>query len=265
MQNPRAVPVVVLAAGYGCLQPGVPKISEPISVRDDRPMVGEVLRRVKAARRLSVDLSPVILVVNNLYYKTITDCVRRCGHGDCQFVVQPDRLGAGDAVKQALPALQKTGCRDFLVVFADMPLWRPGTIGGLVLEHLHEMPALTMATIALDSQVALRRYGRILRDQMGKIIGVVEPVDATEEQLGATTVNPSLYVFNREWFAGNIGRVKPKERGDGFPAEVYLPPLVALAHEQGQRIAEFPLKDPIETLGVNTPAELLAVRRIVDQ
>jgi bifunctional UDP-N-acetylglucosamine pyrophosphorylase/glucosamine-1-phosphate N-acetyltransferase len=174
-------------------------------------------------------------------------------------------LGAGDAVKSALPLLREVGCRDFLVVYADMPLWRPETISALVLEHLREMPAITMATVALDSKAALRSYGRILRNEQGKIIGVVEPADATEEQLRTTTVNPSLYVFRREWFAENIGRVRPRERGDGYPPEIYLPPLVALAHEQGQRVAEFPIQDPTETLGVNTLAELLAVRQIVGQ
>lgn len=257
-------PAVILAAGYGSLQPNVPKVIESISSREDRPMIVEVVKSIKATVSSCFEFKPT-LVVNEIYREVIANCLQAHGHSDCNFVIQPDRLGAGDAVLRAVPLLQENGWREFLVVFADMPLWRPETIRHLVLEHLHEMPAISMVTVAHGALSDFRRYGRILRGPKDEITGVVEPADATAEQLETSkTVNPSLYVFDLAFFVEKIYQVEPKERSDGRPPEIYLPPLVGIAHRAGRKILEVPLENPSEALGVNTLTELEEVRRIVD-
>lgn len=256
-------PVVILAAGYGSLHPNVPKVIESISPCDNRPMIVEVVKSIKATVFSCFEFRP-ILVVNELYREAIANCLQAHGHSECHFVIQPDRYGAGDAVLRAIPFLRENGWREFLVVLADMPLWQPKTIKNLALEHLHELPAISMVTAVRETLPVFCRYGRILRGPNDEITGVVEPADAAAEQLASKTVNPSLYVFDLAFFVEKICQVEPKERGDGRPPEIYLPPLVGIAHRAGRRILEVPLENPIEALGVNTLAELEEVRRIVD-
>jgi bifunctional N-acetylglucosamine-1-phosphate-uridyltransferase/glucosamine-1-phosphate-acetyltransferase GlmU-like protein len=259
----KTFPALILAAGYGSLRPNVPKVIESISSREDRPMIVEVVKSIKTTVFSCFELKP-ILIVNELYRGVIANCLQAHGHFECYFVIQPDRYGAGDAVLRAIPFLQENGWREFLVVFADMPLWRPETIKHLVLEHLHEMPAISMVTAVREALSVFCHYGRILRGLNDEITGVVEPVDATIEQLASKTVNPSLYVFDLAFFVEKICQVEPKERGDGRPPEIYLPPLVEIAHKAGRKILDVPLENPIEAIGVNTLAELEEVRRIVD-
>ena len=121
-----------------------------------------------------------------------------------------------------------------------------------------------MVTVPLSgAPPELGRYGRIIRGEAGQILRIVEPVDARNGELSATTVNPSLWIWESAWLARNLDKVVPRERPDGRVAERYLPPLVGMAVEQGKLVAELPLRDPREALGVNTIEELQHVRKIV--
>ena len=90
----------------------------------------------------------------------------------------------------------------------------------------------------------------------GEPIDIIEPEDDIKNASEITTVNPSLYVFDRRWLYRNLHKVQPRDRNDGFAAEIYLPPLVGIAHNDGAGVTEVPLEDPNEALGINTKEDL---------
>ena len=245
---------IILASGYGALN-GRPKVVEPIG---DRPMI---IRCVASA--ITARLSPVVIVVNALNREEIQSVVTSYFRSKriC-FALQPERTGAADATLRGLAKLNGKRTGDFAIIFGDMPLWRAETIRQVVDLRARKQATVAMATVSLDSPhpKEVERFGRVIRDGDGLISRIVEPAEAVPEELRATTVNPSLYAFETDWFERHALLPAPHVRHDGYPAEHYLPPLVGLAVSQWLRIAEHTLCDPEEALGVNTPEELARVR-----
>ncbi len=50
--------------------------------------------------------------------------------------------------------------------------------------------------------------GRVIRDENGKVLKIVENKDATEEEKKITEINYALYVFDGDWLWGNIDKLK---------------------------------------------------------
>ncbi len=196
----QSIGAVIVAAGYGSVRSvdgsPFPKVVEAVG---GRPMIVQVVNVVMEA-----GLHPVVVVVNPMTADSIHETLRQYGYQGFHEAIQPDRFGSADAVLRAVPILRQLNCRHFLVIYADMPLWAPGTIGSLVRVHLEREATISMVSVPLDGRepLELRRYGRILYDAMGAISRVVEVHEATEQELRvSTSVNPSLWAWDLEWLA----------------------------------------------------------------
>ncbi len=245
---------IILASGYGAIG-DQPKVVVPIG---EYPMI---IRCIASA--LTAGLNPIVVVVNARYQDEIESVVRTHFRlKRIRFAVQPERTGAADATLHGLRSMNGKLTDSFAIIFGDMPLWRPETVGRVMALREQKQATIAMATVSLDAPhpQEVKRFGRIIRDGNGLISRIVEPTDAEPEELKATTVNPSLYAFETDWFFRHARVPEPHNRGDGYSAEYYLPPLVGLAVSQWLRVAEYPLTDPEEALGVNTPEELARVR-----
>ena len=93
--------------------------------------------------------------------------------------------------------------------------------------------------------------GRVIRRSDGLISNIVEEKDATPEEKKVKEINDGLYVFDCDWFAENIKRVKKGPQG-----EFYLVDLVKIAIDQKDRMATYTLPNDDEWQGVNTPEQL---------
>lgn len=260
----QPIAAVIVAAGYGSLRKvggrPVPKVLESLAPSGDRPIIGEVVQIVTSA-----GFAPRIVVVNGDFGGQIQTALASLGHTGLTYAYQPARLGAADAVMRAIPILERRGITRFLTVYADMPLWSVRTLHRLVQEHELSRAAVSMVSvlIAANHRSALERYGRILRDALGGIVGVIEPGEASEAHLRETTaVNPSLWVFELEWFRRHFSRIPPCDKGDGHTREFHIPRLIVLAHMEGANVAEIKLERVEEALGINTLSELEQVRAV---
>lgn len=264
------VGVIVVAAGHGTLRPGVSKLTATVDASSDTSMLGQILRTVNTVK----GLWPRWLVLNSRFRSQIDAALERDGVGGYSIMHQHVRRGAADAVRLVMEHERAAWRGDaFLVVYGDMPLWRPETLRRLVEVHqcptsAHlPRPVISMVTVRVGSAETpriLERYGRVFRDAEGRIVNVVEPGDARASDLALTTsVNPSLYVFDRAWFLKRYDRIRPYPRADGHGDEFHLPPLLAIAAEEGAPVAELVVDDPEEALGVNTAEELVEVRAII--
>lgn len=256
--------VVVLAAGHGVIRPGYSKLVETVDLEGRVPAIVEVvgLAHESGAGR------PVVLVVNHRFREPVLAALDQYQlRGGLEIVPQDERRGAADAIRCALPTLQSHGCEAFLTLYGDMPAWRPATLQALLALYRDERPAIAMVSVEIQGALtpaALETFGRILRDETGRIVGVVEPGEATVAQLAVTrTVNPSLFVFDHAWFARHVGNIAPHPRHDGYGDEFHVPPLVAMAVQEGARVVELPLADPCEAVGINTPEDLTLVRKLL--
>lgn len=250
---------VIVASGYGSLRlirgERFPKVLEMIG---GMPMVC----RIAHALLSHYTTMPCVVVVNPLFGPRIRAALEDLSF-NFLYATQRQRRGSADAVMQALPLLETEGITDFICIYADMPLWEWVTVTALMAVHQTVQPTISLVSVALNGHhpKELERYGRIVRRD-GRIWHIVESTDATKEELAIRVVNPSLWIWQRDWFAANAHRVPEVSRQDGFPAEQYMPPLIGIATQDGRLIAEMPLDDPCQALGVNTSWELEIVREI---
>ena len=253
------VAAIVPAGGSGDLD-GMPKILHPLP--NGRSILGQVLFTIKTA-----GFKTVVVVVNNYRFQEQTELhLAEEGFSDSLiFGSQHWRFGAGESVAIGLEKLPANQIDTILVAFADMPMWKPETIKKLLEAHQEAGGAVTLASIKLTESTpeTIKRYGRVLRNVNGEPIDIIEPEDDIKNASEITTVNPSLYVFDRRWLYRNLHKVQPRDRNDGFAAEIYLPPLVGIAHNDGAGVTEVPLEDPNEALGINTKEDLELVAKIM--
>ena len=103
--------------------------------------------------------------------------------------------------------------------------------------------------------------GRILRDENGAFIGVVEEKDATDEQRKIKEINISYYVFNTPDLLASLGDI----RSNNAQKEYYITDVPKILLDKGRKILALPVLQEIECLGVNTQADLAEVERALNE
>ena len=148
-----------------------------------------------------------------------------------------------------------------MVLYGDHPCLSADTIKKIADMHLKSNAVLTMATVSVsdfnDWRTVYNDFGRILRNQQGKIEGIIEKKDATSEQLKITEVNPSFFCFQAKWLWQNLDKLT----NTNYQQEYYLTDLVGIAFKQGIEPVAV-LVDPVEALGVNMSEQLEILSKV---
>lgn len=178
------------------------------------------------------------------------------------YAEQTEQKGTGHAVKHALERLPETGT--VLVLYADMPLITAETINKIMRRHWDEAPAITMATVTVDDftgdSAGFDDFGRMITDESGQVLRIVEKVAATDGEKSVKTVNPSIFCFDIHWLRANIDKIgtdNPKE-------EYFLTDLVEIAIGQQDKVVTVPIA-PTEAIGINNPPQLKLAERLLNQ
>jgi bifunctional UDP-N-acetylglucosamine pyrophosphorylase/glucosamine-1-phosphate N-acetyltransferase len=229
-----------MAAGQGTrMRSATPKHLHPLL---GRRMVDWV---IELGRSLGAD--PLVVV-------TSPDSATAYDGTGVDVVVQQEPRGTGDAVRSARAAAETA--RDVLILSGDHPLLTKDLLEGLLATHRDEKPAATVLSfVPTDS----RSYGRIIRDEGGKLARIVEAGDATPEELAVTEVNSSIYVFRGEELWPVLDRLEPHN----VQGELYLTDTLSLLVAAGHAVAVHTASDPVEVDGVNTRVDFAAAAAVL--
>ncbi|AXE93845.1 bifunctional UDP-N-acetylglucosamine diphosphorylase/glucosamine-1-phosphate N-acetyltransferase GlmU [Paraburkholderia sp. DD10] len=232
--------IVILAAGTGKrMRSALPKVLHPLA---GRPLLAHVIDTARA-------LKPTRLVV---VIGHGAEAVREAvAAPDVQFAVQEQQLGTGHAVQQALPLLDASA--PTLVLYGDVPLTRASTLQALT--ERAGQGGYGVLTVTLEDPSG---YGRIVRDQHGKVSRIVEQKDATPEQLKIAEINTGIIVAPTERLGDWLAALK----NDNAQGEFYLTDAVEMAIEAGLEIVTTQPDQEWETLGVNSKQQLAELERI---
>jgi bifunctional UDP-N-acetylglucosamine pyrophosphorylase / glucosamine-1-phosphate N-acetyltransferase len=243
----RPAAVIVLAAGEGTrMKSGTPKVLHRIC--------GESMLGLVLATAAEVGPERVIVVVGHRR-RQVTEFL--AGHlPSAMTVVQHRQGGTGHAVRTAIEAVGLDH-GTILVTYADTPLLRGATLATLTQEHWARGAAATALTARLADPTG---YGRIIRDDSGAFVKIIEEVDATPEQRAIKEINSGVYAFEAHLLGDAIKRV-PTDNAKG---EEYLTDVVAILRAESHPVASVVLEDPDEVLGVNDRAQLARARRILN-
>lgn len=239
-----SIDIVILAAGKGTrMNSSIPKVLHPIG---GASMLGHVMN---AANTLG---SNAIHLVVGYGAEQIKD---EFGSNDqIMWATQEQQLGTGHAVMQAMPNIDTQDAENrILVLYGDVPLTNAATLQKLVASG--DSKTLSILTLNTDNPTGL---GRMLRDDLGEIIAIVEEKDATEEQKQIKEINTGIMVIP----AAKLGAWLDSLGNDNAQGEYYLTDVVAMAAaDESCLIAAMVIDDENEVQGVNDKAQLAHLER----
>ncbi len=235
---------VILAAGQGTrMHSNLPKVLHPILGKP-------ILWYAVEASRAVTQVAPVVVVGH------AAEQVRTTLGTGMQFVLQEEQLGTGHAVKQTDSLLR--GQTDYvLVTYGDMPLLTEETLSKLVeAQQSHAGPISVLTAIADDP----RGFGRIVRDDDGGVIAIVEEVAATPEQLAIRELNTGVFCFTSNWLWDALDKIELNLKG-----EYFLTDLVEIAVGEGKSVQAIKVDDASEMIGINTRVHLAEAYTMMQQ
>jgi len=165
-----------------------------------------------------------------------------------EVAVQAEPRGTGDAIASARQALEGFE-GDVLVLSGDTPLLTPKLLEELVAEHRRTDADVTI--LSFEPQRPFP-YGRVLRDEHGNVVRVVEEGDATPEERAVRELNSSIYVFRAVALWSAIERLTPQNA----QGELYLSDTIEHVLAAGGTASAYRSPDPRTPEGVNTRADL---------
>jgi bifunctional UDP-N-acetylglucosamine pyrophosphorylase/glucosamine-1-phosphate N-acetyltransferase len=230
---------VILAAGLGTrMKSELPKALHMLMGRT-------LVERAVATAEATSGERPVLVVGHG------RELIREHIGERAEYVVQEELLGTGHAVMQAAEVL--AGRADaVLVTYVDMPLLRQETVCALTELYQKakgENPnvAIAMLTVQRDDS---QGFGRIVRDEAGKVVAIIEEADCTPEQKEIRELNPGVYCFDAAWLWENLPHIPVSAKG-----EYYLTDMVGIAASQGRDIVSMTAPSD-EVDGINTRVQL---------
>ncbi len=231
--------VIILAAGKGTrMQSNLPKVLHHLG--------GQTLleRVVNTAKQLNANLYVV-------YGFGGEDIKNNLMHLPVQWVKQDALLGTGHAVMQVLPHLPID--HQVLVLVGDSPLVKVETLKRLI--EITQNEGVGLVTTEVDDPTGL---GRILHDQTGKVLEIVEEKDANTEQRKIREINSGIIIAP----AKHLKTWLPNLRNNNAQEEYYLTDIIGIAAKQDIYVHSVLAESPQEVLGINDRIQLSKLERI---
>ncbi|MFH1846554.1 MAG: sugar phosphate nucleotidyltransferase [Candidatus Omnitrophota bacterium] len=236
--NTKNITAIILAAGLGTrMKSDIPKVMHPVG---SQSILGKV--------------------ISNLNNAGITDLVVVVGHkaeeieaefnGQARFVRQAQLAGSADAVKEAISSLSEQ-TDTVLVACGDAPLIGCETYERLITRHSRDNAACTLLTFVPKDPAS---YGRIVRDEHGVIVKIVEEKDLVEKEKALAEVNSGTYCFKKEDLVNLISKIKMNEKKKEF----YLTDIIEIFSKQDRRIVSESCCEE-DAQGINSRKDLAAI------
>jgi bifunctional N-acetylglucosamine-1-phosphate-uridyltransferase/glucosamine-1-phosphate-acetyltransferase GlmU-like protein len=143
-----------------------------------------------------------------------------------------------------------------LVACGDAPLISSKSFSALMKEMDDKDAKAVVLTMVHDNPTG---YGRMVKDDKGSLIRIVEEKDATQEQKSIKEVNSGTYVFDSGLLFEGLKTIK----NDNAQKEYYLPDVLLYIIDKGFRVVTIPLDDPFEGSGINSKEELAAIENVL--
>lgn len=228
--------IIVLAAGNGRrMESSLPKVMHEVG---GRPMLDRVLTN---AKKVTKD----VILVHSLQLEEYISSYKEV----CTFALQLERLGTAHAVYTALDLVDDN--KIVAVLYGDNPLITANIINDLLDHLVSTNSAITTLCFRRDNP---GQYGRIVTDELGNFLKIVEFKEATNEEQAITICNSGIMAFEAgilkkylpTIFLGKVDRSK----------EWYVTALVKIAKDSGEKVSYLLSSDHDIVLGVNTKQEL---------
>ncbi|VTS82205.1 bifunctional UDP-N-acetylglucosamine diphosphorylase/glucosamine-1-phosphate N-acetyltransferase GlmU [Streptococcus gordonii] len=234
---------IILAAGKGTrMKSDLPKVLHKVA---GISMLEHVFRSVNA-----INPEKTVTVIGHK-----AELVEQVLAGQTEFVRQTEQLGTGHAVMMAEPVLENlTG--QTLVIAGDTPLITGESLKNLIDFHINHKNVATILTAEADNPFG---YGRIVRNQHGEVLKIVEQKDASDFEQQIKEINTGTYVFDNARLFEALKNINT----NNAQGEYYITDVIGIFRENGEKVGAYTLKDFDESLGVNDRVALATAESVM--
>lgn len=169
-----------------------------------------------------------------------------------QFIEQKEQRGTGHAIQCARDAI--SGYEHILILSGDAPLIKADTLQHLMTLHLAHGAAMTILTAEPEDPTG---YGRIVRrsQDLPEVEAIVEDKALTPAQQSIREINSGIYAFKVKPLLEHLDKLTNRNSHGEF----YLTDIAAHLNAAGEKVTALNAAEPVEVLGANTIAELVAL------
>jgi bifunctional UDP-N-acetylglucosamine pyrophosphorylase / glucosamine-1-phosphate N-acetyltransferase len=245
-ENAEPVAVVMAAGKSTRMKSDLPKVLHPLC---GQPLLAYVLAALEEA-----GIRRKIVVVG---YRSELVREQFQHEAGVEFVEQTEQRGTGHAVLVTESVLG--GHQGPVVVLAgDMPLVRSEMIRQMIDRLVETNSAALLATAVVSNPFGL---GRIVRNEDGEFVRIVEQRDASPEEAALREINPSFYAFDGSLLFDALKQVG----SNNAQGEYYLTDVPGILREAGKAVRADILADEIDAYGINDRRQLAQVHELMQR
>ncbi|WP_055078042.1 bifunctional UDP-N-acetylglucosamine diphosphorylase/glucosamine-1-phosphate N-acetyltransferase GlmU [Lagierella massiliensis] len=179
---------------------------------------------------------------------------------DTDLVIKEQKIGpefpygTGYAVSLALDEVSDED--SVLILTGDAPLIRGETLKNFMDYHNEKKSVATVLTAVTEDTAGL---GRIIKDEQGYFLKIVEHRDCTEEELKIKEYNSGIMIINGASLKNAISKLD----SDNDQGELYLTDIFQIIREDGEKILTFQIPDEEEVHGINSKLQLSEAEEVL--
>lgn len=245
MEKTRDLSIIIMAAGKGTrMKSKLPKVLHKTA---GKSMLDHVIDS-------AIKLNPSkIIVIVGFEAQIVIDM--HDNRYPLVWAEQKEQLGTGHAVMQVIPHLKDYN-GDVMILSGDVPLLSTSTMSEIYSSHLENNSNCTVLTTLIDNPYG---YGRIVKNESGNVVKIVEQKDADENEKLIKEINSGTYCF--DW--KNLEKYLLKLTPQNAQGEYYLTDTIQMFVENSLKVNSYITADINQVLGVNDRATLAKVAKIM--
>ena len=251
LELPSNIDVLIMAAGLGTRMKS--SRAKVLHLLDGRPLISHVCE-------IALTLSPnrVFVVVGHQADDVRNAVLAEFDGSHFEFPVQEKQSGTGDAVNSARQLLADSDSTT-VVLSGDVPMLSGATLVDLVKKHSNYRDRGAACTILSVRLKDPSGYGRVVRDEKGSFVRIVEQKDASNDEKQIDEINSGIYAFDTKKLFAALDRVG----NSNAQGEYYLTDVPAILRNDGEEIAIFQCEDYFEVEGVNDRRQLAEMEAMI--
>lgn len=242
--------IIIMAGGLGKrMNSLIPKVLHKIH---GKPMLVHV---VETAMKLHpIKIMIVVGKYKTIIEETLLDYISTYDIETIEYVLQDEPLGTGHAIQCCSKQLYDYMDRSVIILSGDTPLLQASTIEDIIYLDItnHNKKFVKIVATIMENPYG---YGRIIQDEKGNFVSIIEDKDASFKEKETKLVNCGIYLFS----ASLLCKYLPFLDNNNAQQEYYLTDLIGLIkHDEKMDIGlyEIPLERQREIYGVNTIEQL---------
>ncbi len=236
---------IILAAGEGTrMKSSLPKVLHKICGKSLLEYVLDSCNKADIEKRIVIvghGKDQVIEAINSssILYKE-------------QPIYEGAPYGTGFAVIQAIDEIPDDST--VTILCGDTPLVTDETLKNLIAFHNEGEYEGTVLTAILEDATG---YGRIVRENTGELVKIVEQKDATEDERALNEINSGMYCFKGAALKNALNKID----NNNAQKEYYLTDVISILKKDGFKVGACVIEDYNEIQGVNTRVQLWECER----